>query len=276
MSEIPASLAPPAVGSPAFDRSLVPPEVAGRILSLVVEAAPFAASLTLQKISTASVVFPTARPSGLAWLAELDRFPLMTLGDGKHEVAVAKLGGLIDVSNEMLHDSQVNLTSELGRILGDSMSADLDHGLLFGEGPPEPAGILNVASDVEGPSFLEAAAAAAGEIGDAGGKANTLAAAPSLLTRENARTGDDGQLVYGQGGIAGTLALNAVGVPGLTSPLVYDSSRLFLVLNGDWSEVDMSTEFRYDYDATTFRVKSRVAAACPDPARTIRKLTIAA
>jgi hypothetical protein len=36
----------------------------------------------------------------------------------------------------------------------------------------------------------------------------------------------------------------------------------------------MSTDFRFAYDAVTFRVKSRIACGCPDPAKSIRKLSI--
>jgi hypothetical protein len=35
-----------------------------------------------------------------------------------------------------------------------------------------------------------------------------------------------------------------------------------------------SDQFRWNYDATTFRVKARMACACPDPNKTIRKLTV--
>ena len=38
----------------------------------------------------------------------------------------------------------------------------------------------------------------------------------------------------------------------------------------------MSRDFRFEFDATTFRVRARMACACPDPAKTIRKLEVGA
>jgi hypothetical protein len=36
----------------------------------------------------------------------------------------------------------------------------------------------------------------------------------------------------------------------------------------------MSTDYRFAFDATTFRVKSRITAALPDPAKGLSKLII--
>jgi hypothetical protein len=73
------------------------------------------------------------------------------------------------------------------------------------------------------------------------------------------------------GGFAAVAGLKAVGAPNLAELLVYDSTRLFLILNGALSSVDLSNQWRFEYDATTLRVKSRVAVGCPAPAKTIRK-----
>jgi hypothetical protein len=57
--------------------------------------------------------------------------------------------------------------------------------------------------------------------------------------------------------------------------IVYDSRRLFLIVNGGLSSVEVSRDFRFQYDPTSMWVRSRVAVACPTPASTIRKLTVA-
>jgi HK97 family phage major capsid protein len=269
MPDLPA---PPALNTRGFGGVLVPPDVQGRVINLLVDKAPFANSLTRQPTSSSSVVFPTASPSGAAWVGELGQIPLMSLNDDAHTVAVAKLAGLLDLSNEMVSDSSMNVTATLGTLLGDSLSPQLDSGLLYGAGPPEPAGVVAVAPEVTGADLLDAVAAAIGEISDAGGTATTVAAAGSVLSAENVKRDDGNALLYGPGGgFAGTVNLTQVAVPGLAEVLVYDASRITLVLNGRLSSVDISKDFRFEYDATTVRVKSRVAVACPDPAKTIRK-----
>jgi hypothetical protein len=41
------------------------------------------------------------------------------------------------------------------------------------------------------------------------------------------------------------------------------------------SQVDVSEEFQFQYNATSFRVKARVAVACPVPDKSIQMLSIA-
>jgi hypothetical protein len=273
MSDLPA---PPALNTGGFRGHLVPADVQGRVLNLLVDHAPFAASLTRQPTSSSTVVFPTASPSGAAWVGELDKIPLMSLNDDAVTVAVAKLAGLLDLSNEMVSDSSINITSTLGQLLGDSLSPQLDAGLLYGAGPPEPAGVVAAAPAVTGTDMLEAVSVAIGEISDAGGTPDTVAAAGSLLAAENTRRDPGGALLYGPaGGFATTVGLKPVSVPGLNEVLVYDSRRIMLVINGALSSVDLSRDFRFEFDATTLRIKSRVAVALPDPAKTIRKWVVA-
>lgn len=272
----PSSLpAPPAVNTGGWSGNMVPADVAGRVIAMLVDQARFASSITPRPTNSNTVVFPRAAPTGAAWLAELQRFPEMNLGDTAYEVAVAKLGGLVDLSNELVSDAQINITAEVGRLLRDSLSAQLDEGLLRGAGPPEPAGVIAAAPAVAGADLLAAAAAAVGAIGDEGGQATTLAASPSRLALESARTDGGGQLVYGAGGIGGVLGLTTVAVPALgEDALVYDASRLFLVTNGGLSSVEFSRDWHFAYDATTLRIRSRIAVAAPDPDRSLRKLTI--
>ena len=68
------------------------------------------------------------------WLAEMQPFPEANMGDDAYVVGVAKLGQVLDMSNESVGDTEINLTSELARLLRDGVSRDLDLGLLLGRG----------------------------------------------------------------------------------------------------------------------------------------------
>ena len=264
---------PPAVSSGNFQGVLVPPEVQAQILNLLVESAAFAASLTQVRISSGSISFPVAAPTGAAWISELDQIPLMSLNDNAVTVAVAKLAGLLDVSNEMWTDSTFNLTAQFTTLLADSLSLQLDDGLLTGSGPPEPAGVIAAAPNAGGATLLEAVAAAKGGISDAGGVPTTLAMSGADMAAADTAVDAGGQMIY-PGGFGPAVGLVPVTVPGLATPLVYDKSRVYCVVNGELSSVDMSTDYRFAHDAVTFRVKSRINCAVPAPNKAIRKLTV--
>ncbi len=263
---------PPAVGSPAFGGHLVPPDVQQRIISLVIEQASFAPSITRLPTTSGSVVFPVAAPEGAAWVAELARIPLMSLNDRAEVVAVAKLAGLLDVSNEMVGDASINLTAQFATLIRDSLSKQLDDGLLFGSGPPEPRGVVATAAEVTGDDLFEAVLAARGAIADAGGQASTLAMSGAAWAAADGTRDTVGAPIF-PAGFAAAVSLTPVTVPELAVPLVYDRNRLYLVLRDD-SSVEVSRDFRFEFDATTFRVRARMACACPDPNKGIRKLAV--
>ena len=141
---------PPAVSSGDFGGILVPRDVQARIINLLIEQAAFGNSITRLPTSAGEVAFPVAAPSGAAWIGELARIPLMSLNDRAEIVAVAKLAGLLDVSNEMVSDSAINITAQFTTLLRDSLSKQLDDGLLNGGGPPEPKGVIDAAAEVDG------------------------------------------------------------------------------------------------------------------------------
>jgi HK97 family phage major capsid protein len=265
--------APPAIGSGGFRGVLVPADVQQRIINTLIEQAAFANSITRLPTMAGEVAFPIAAPSGAAWIGELAKIPLMSLNDRAEIVAVAKLAGLLDVSNEMMSDSAINITNQFVTLLRDSLSRQLDEGLLNGGGPPEPQGVIASADEVTGADLLAAVLTARGSIADAGGAATTLAASGAVLAAADGARDDSGALMF-PGGFAAVTGLTPVTVPGLDPPLVYDRSRMFLVLRDD-SSVELSRDYRFDYDATTFRVRARMACACPDPNKTIRKLAVA-
>lgn len=269
----PASLpAPPALGSAGFSGQLVPADLQAAILNLLIAGSPFADSLTRVPTASGSVAFPVASPEGAAWLNELDRFPLINLNDDAVIVALAKIGGIVDVSNESVDDAQINLMGQINTLLRDSLSRDLDLGLLNGSGPPEPEGVIANAPATAGASLYAAAMAARGEIADQGGSATVLAASGTALAAADGSTDSEGHPHF-PAGVAAAVGLATVTVPGLDPPLVYDQTRAFLVVRDDF-RVEISTDFRFQFDATSLRIKGRFAAAIPDPPKAIRKLDV--
>lgn len=264
-----------AVTTGAFGGVPYPPEVVARIINLLIDVAPFAASFTRQPTNRSAIAYPVAGPTGFAWLGELAEFPTIDLDDDAYVVAVAKLGGIIDLSNESVDDPLFNVTSAMTELLRDSLSRDLDLGLLSGSGvPPEPVGVIGVAAAVTGADLLEAVAKARGAIGDQGGSADKIALSATALANADTDRDVNGQLVY-PGGFAAAAGLTAVQVPALATPLVYDSSRCYTVVRADPS-VELSRDWHFSRDATSVRIKARVAAAIPAPLKSIRKLTITA
>jgi hypothetical protein len=262
----------PGLTTANFAGTLAPPDVRARIINLLIGGAPFAASLTRDPTTRGSVAYPTASPSGWAWLKQLEQFPQIDVGDDAAVFAVAKLGGLVDLANELLRDSTTNITGTMSTVLRDSLSRDLDLGLLYGTGDPQPIGVTTTAPEATGANLLAAVAAAKGSIADAGGTPDTLAMSGAAFSTADTDTGNDGQLKFA-GGFAQALGLRPVTVPELSVPLVYDSTRCFLVVNSD-AEVAISDQFHFDYDATTVRIRARIAVAVPDPSKGMRKLTV--
>jgi HK97 family phage major capsid protein len=264
---------PAGVTTGSFQGYPFPPDVQARILNLLVGGAPFGNSLTRQPTNRSSMVWPTARPTGFAWLEELQPFPTIGLDPDAYVVGVAKIGGIVDVSNESVSDSSINLTGSLSVVIRDSLSRDLDLGLLLGSGePPEPQGVIANAPVAAGADLLAAVALARGEIADAGGTPSTIALSGTALAQADTDRDEAGQLIY-PNGFAAAAGLTPVVVPELATPLVYDASRCFLVVRND-AQVEMSRDFHFHLDATSIRVKARVAAAIPDSPKAIRKLVI--
>jgi HK97 family phage major capsid protein len=181
----------------------------------------------------------------------------------------------LKLSNEMVLDSTTNVTQALGTLLRDSLSAQLDSGLLLGTGAPQPDGLIAKAAAVTGTGLLGAVSAAVGAIGDAGGVADCIAISATQLATENAKLATTGGALLYPAGFPAAVGLKAVVVPGLAAAntLVYDSSRVFLVLGQD-STAEYSNDYFFGDDAVAIRIKTRVNAAAPVPAKAMRKLTV--
>ena len=129
----------PGLVTGSFAGTLTPAQV-WALLNALVEGSPFAASLTRAETATGKMAFPTVAPSGYAWLEELQEVPSLLLNDKALIVAVAKVAGLLPVSAEMQSDAAVNITTWVQGALADSLSRDLDLGLLRGPGPRSRTG----------------------------------------------------------------------------------------------------------------------------------------
>ena len=232
---------PAGITTGSFAGTPFPPDVQAQIINLLISGTPFAASLTRQPTNRNSVAWPVASPTGFAWLNELQTFPTVDLADDAYVAAIAKIGGIVDVSNESISDTSINLSASLATVLQDSLSRDLDLGLLNGGGPPEPVGVIGVAPPALGADLLAQVTAAKGAIGDAGGTPTALAISATALATEDARQGTAG-LMY-PAGFAAAMGLVPVVVPALAVPLVYDQSRCYLAVRNDaWTRLIFCAE----------------------------------
>jgi HK97 family phage major capsid protein len=94
----------------------------------------------------------------------------MCLGTGSEIVVTKKLGGIVGLTNESIEDTTLPLAEELGRVVKDAFSGDLDDGLLNGDGTANtPNGVLTRATEVTGATLTEGIGAALAAIGEAGG-----------------------------------------------------------------------------------------------------------
>ncbi len=259
----------PGLVTGSFGGVLTPAQV-WALLNALIEGAPFSASLTRAETATGSMAFPTVAPTGFAWLEQLQEVPELAPGDKALIVSVAKIAGLLPVSAEMQADAAVNITTWVGGALADSLSRDLDLGVLGGGGPPAPTGVLGQADEVAGTTLTAATGTAIAEIGEAGGQANTIAMRPTAYAAELTREDDLGHLVHPDG-LPDFLGLRIVQSPGLLSPLVYDAGRCFLVLGQDSS---VTVHDDPHHDAMLLLVKARANVGIPVKAKSIRKLSI--
>ncbi|MBI4935707.1 MAG: phage major capsid protein [Actinobacteria bacterium] len=268
-----------ALSRASFDGITVPDEVRDSILSTLVGGAPFGRSLPVLRTVRGTIAFPIAAPSGQGWVAENQPLPTVTLNDDSYVIGVAKIAGLIAMSNESMTDSVLDQEAAVGAVLKDTLSADLDDGLLNGTGiAPIPAGVIGRATSTTGTftDMRSGVIASIGELIDAGADpsaikvyANGLTVAPEL-----AREGTAGP-IYTKG--VDGLPYGAQIVPaqkmGAAEVLVVDTTRCWLVTHDDF-EVAVSGEAGFANDQTLLRIKGRFNVATPVPGKALRTFTV--
>jgi HK97 family phage major capsid protein len=260
----------------SFDGSLWPPELRDLALKTIIGGAPFADSITRTPTGTGSVVYPLIDPTGAGWVAEGAPLPDVNLNDDRYTVATHKLAGILEFSNESISDTAYNLDGQVSTALVDAFSHQMDTGLLTGTGDAnnQPTGVVSVAPvATASASLLTATANAKGEIGDAGGTPDSIALSFTLAASEGSAATTDGLLKY-PAGLEAALGLRIVQVPGLATPIVYDSTRVHLVVRDDFS-IEQSEHAAWRTDGISLRVKGRFAVAVPTPGKAIRKLNLA-
>ncbi|MCB0983842.1 MAG: phage major capsid protein [Ilumatobacter sp.] len=264
----------------SFDAAFWPDEIVGTVALATITGAPFARNLTPLPVSKGTVAFPRANPSGFSWIGEGEALPTVSLNDDADVVAVAKLAGVFDLSNESLADPDYPVGDLLSAAVRDSMSHQLDVGLLFGAGAPEPEGVLDAAPEaVGGDDFRADIIGAWGELVDAGANPEAIVAfaSASVVAWELARTTVDGVPIHADGAAAMVgPGIRLQPVPALSAgeTLVCDTSRTFLVIRNEF-EVAFSEHEKFRNDSTTCRIKARFAVACPNPGKALRKITAA-
>jgi hypothetical protein len=267
------------IDSTSFNAHPFPPEVVSEILHIGLAGAPVFDSLTPRTTSRGSLVFATGDPSGFDWVAELGEIPAVDPGDDSAAVAVTKLAGLLLLGNEAIGDSELNLTSEVGRIISESMAAKADVDLLYGVTPaaPEaPVGVFDDLTNVSEATLRASVVAAASDIMTAGGTPTTVILSPALwaaeMTRRETTPSAVGALFDDLGlGLDVKVAATLTATDGL----VIDKAGCFGILRNDYSiEASSQAGTAWTHDGVSLRVKARLAMAIPSPAKHARSIAV--
>lgn len=267
--------APPPGVTQALWLSAFPADVQP-VISAIVGGAPFARSLTPLPTSRTGVAFPLADDvTEPAWGKELDEVPVLDLEGGEYDVAVSRLSGSILISQESIDDTDYPITAQVEQIIRDKFSNRLDRDFIGGAGPhPTPTGILAVAAEATGADWELAAVAAKAAIATAGGEASHIALSPGVIGELESARDTLGRSLYPDASerFAG---LDVEPCVAATQPVVYDWTRLWLVINKDFT-VQMSAQVSEAWNryAQSLRIVGRFALAAPMPAKSVRKLKI--
>ena len=248
-----------------------------RILSMIVEGAPFSRSCTPLPTARTAVGFGLLDTELPEWGAELSEVPDLAKDQDQYEVGVSRLSGSILVSQESVDDSDWPLTTQVGQVLTDTFSNKLDRDLIGAAGPmPTPTGILAVAPEVTAADWELAAIAAKAQMGQAGGIASHICVSPTVLGEIESARDDLGRQLYP--GAATTFAgLTTVSAVGATQPIVYARDRVWLVVRKDFAvDISRETASAWEHYAQSIRVVGRFALAVPQPSKAARKLKLSA
>ena len=246
------------------------------VISAIVGGAPFARSLQPLPTARTAVVFPLANDlSEPAWGKELDAIPALDLDSGEYDAAVSRLSGRILISQESLDDTEYPVSTQVRQVLQDKFSNKLDRDFIGGAGPhPVPTGILAVAAEVTGADLELAAIKAKAEIGTSGGLADSICLSPALIGELESARDEIGRALWPDAAttFAGLATVQAVAA---SQGIVYDSTRLWLVINRDFvAEMTPYTDEAWSRYAQSLRVVGRFALAAPMPAKSVRKLSV--
>lgn len=122
---------------------LAPESFETEILRELVDISPIRAAATVRPTSRASVIQPklTERPRG-QWVGEIEERPETDMAFGQIEVPVHEMACWIDVSNQLLEDSAVNLESELSSEFAIEFGRLEGEAFVNGNGVKKPIGLM--------------------------------------------------------------------------------------------------------------------------------------
>jgi HK97 family phage major capsid protein len=265
----------PGISQPGWPKGF-PADFQAKILSTVVGGSPFSRSCTLLPTARTSVAWGILDANDPAWVAELDTIPDLAKNQSTYEVGVSKLAGSILISQESIDDSDFPLTASVTQVIQDTFSHKLDLDLIGAAGPaPIPTGILSVATAADGTDLFAAAVAGKAAIGQSGGTATNIALSPHFVGELEAIKDTTGRPIFPDAGttfagMATTVAVSA------SQPFVYDATRCWLVTRRDFlAEATPFTDSAWSHYAVSLRIIGRFALAVPQPAKAVRKLTVA-
>ncbi len=185
-----------------------------------------------------------------------------------------KYGALVSLSNELIADAGVNLTSLIANISGSEIAFDAGAGLTTGTGTVQPTGIVTAAgSGVVGgtgvsgaPTYENLVDLAYSVAGDNRARYGFMASTSAIAAIRKIKDGGGNYIfspsisVDGRDYLLGTpiyenpsMAAVATGA----KSIVYGKLDAFIVRQAGGIQVATSTDYAFDKDVTTFRVTWR-------------------
>lgn len=259
--------------------AVFPPALAAALFDGLLDGAPFAKSLNRFPTGGAgAAVWPLLDPTGLAWTPEYADLPTLNPGDSAYQVATAKLGGLLDISNEAAHNNPGGVYEQIRDALAEAFGPVLDDGLMYGQGAPQPVGAVAAFPLIDSePDLRGAAILAASQLAAKGSTADlALYAGTDVLAAEYGRTNSGGDPLYpdGWGSPVGGLPVIPCGMDTDTA-MVLNRKRVHLVERDPFNAA-MSEHHAWAKDALSIRVKGHYAVGVPTPQRAGRRISLPA
>lgn len=131
------------VGDNAKGGYLATPEMSNEILKNETELAPFRGLATVRTTSSKSLMIPRRTAQfAAAWATELStRTETDGLRYGLHEVPNHELVAIVDVTNDMLEDSEFNIENEISMESAEQFAVAETTGFITGSGNGRPWGV---------------------------------------------------------------------------------------------------------------------------------------
>jgi HK97 family phage major capsid protein len=125
---------------------LAPDQFVAELIRNLVEISPVRAAARIGNTTAGAVILPrrTARLTA-SWVGETEARPETQPTYGQVEVTVHEMACFVDVSNQLLEDSGVDIAAELAFDFAEEMGRLEGASFITGDGIKKPLGLLNVA-----------------------------------------------------------------------------------------------------------------------------------